>query len=167
MTDQSFTATFVVDQPPSAAFAAITDPRAWWSAEIEGVTDALGAEFTYRYRDVHRATMKITELVPDERVVWLCLDNYFSFIDDKTEWIGTEIVFEIGEQGDRTRVSFTHVGLVPDYECFDACTTAWGGYVTDSLKTLITTGVGNPNNDVRNAEAAAAALGQRAEGALA
>jgi Activator of Hsp90 ATPase homolog 1-like protein len=153
MSDQSYNATFVVDQTPAEVFDAITNVRGWWSVEIEGPTDELGGEFTYHYEDVHRSTMKIVELVPDQRVVWLCLANYFSFINDTTEWVGTKVSFDVTREGDKTRVRFTHLGLVPEYDCFDVCTNAWGGYVTGSLRSLITTGTGSPNNAERNAEA--------------
>jgi hypothetical protein len=155
MNEPSYTATIVVDRTPDEAFAAITDVRGWWSRDIDGRTDELGAEFTYRAEDVHRSTMRIVELVPGERVVWLCLDNHFSFTNDKTEWIGTTISFEISRVGDRTRVRFTHLGLVPDYECFNVCSNAWGGYITSSLKNLIATGQGSPNDATRDAEALA------------
>jgi uncharacterized protein YndB with AHSA1/START domain len=153
MSDQSYTATFVVDQSPAEVYAAITDVRGWWSTDIEGPTDELGGVFTYKYEDIHRSKMKIVELVPDQKVVWLCLENYFEFTQDTTEWIGTKISFDITREGDKTQLRFTHLGLVPEYECFDVCTNAWGGYVTGSLRSLITTGTGNANNAVRNAEA--------------
>lgn len=145
MNDQSFSATISVDQTPKAAFDAITNVRGWWSEEIEGSTDTLGAEFKYRYKDVHHCRMKLIELIPDKKVVWLVLDNYFDFTRDKSEWKGTKVVFEVSRKGDKTEIQFTHVGLVPQYECFDVCSNAWGSYINGSLRSLITTGKGYPN----------------------
>jgi uncharacterized protein YndB with AHSA1/START domain len=144
MENQSFTASFLVDQTPEEAFAAINNVRGWWSEEIEGRTDELG-EFKYRYQDIHRCTIKITELVPGNKVVWHVVDNHFNFVKDKSEWKDTDIVFEIAKKGDKTEVRFTHVGLVPAYECYDVCSDAWGTYIKGSLRNLITTGKGQPN----------------------
>jgi len=63
-------------------------------------------------------------------------------VKDKTEWNGTEITFEISKKGKRTEIRFTHLGLVPEFECFDACSGAWTDYVKNSLKKLITSGGG-------------------------
>ena len=145
MNDKNLTTTFTVDQTPEEAFAAINNVRGWWSGEIEGNTDKLDDEFTYRYQDLHRSKQKITELIPGKKVVWLVLDSYLSFIEDKTEWNGTKITFEISNKGDKTEVRFTHVGLVPDHECYGACSNAWGSYINDSLRSLITTGKRQPN----------------------
>jgi hypothetical protein len=145
MTNQNYTVAFTVDQTPEEAFAAINNVRGWWSQEIEGDTDRLGAEFKYHYQDVHRATFKITEFVPGRKVVWHVMDNYFNFTRDKTEWTGTDVVFEIAQKSDKTEVHFTHVGLVPAYECYEVCSNAWGSYITSSLRNLITIGKGQPN----------------------
>ncbi len=143
--NDNFSVTLLVDNTPKEAFDAINNVRGWWSQAIEGDTDKLGAEFKYHYQDVHRCTFKITEFVPDKKVVWHVLDNYFSFIQDKNEWIGTDVVFEIARRGDKTEVHFTHAGLVPAYECYDVCVNAWGSYITRSLCDLMTTGKGQPN----------------------
>jgi hypothetical protein len=152
MNDQNFTTTFTVDQTPDEAFAAINNVRGWWSGEIEGSTDKLGDEFTYRYEDVHYSKQKITELIPGKRVCWLVLDSQLNFVNDKSEWNGTKITFEIAKKGDKTEVRFTHVGLVPDYECYGACSNAWGSYINGSLRSLITTGKGEPNQRERKKE---------------
>lgn len=145
MTDPSFTTTFLVDQTPKEAFDAFTNVRGWWSEEIEGGTDTLGDEFTYHHKDIHRCKMKLIEVVRGERVVWLVLDNYFAFTKDKSEWKGTRVVFEVSRKAGKTEVRFTHLGLVPDYECFDVCSNAWGTYINGSLRSLIATGKGHPN----------------------
>ena len=145
MSNQNLTTAFTVDQTSEQAFAAINDVRGWWSGEIEGGTDKLGEEFTYRYKDIHYSKQKITEFVPGRKVVWLVLGSYLGFIEDKTEWNGTKITFDIAGKGDKTEVRFTHVGLNPDRECYDACASAWGSYINGSLRSLIATGDGQPN----------------------
>lgn len=143
--DQNFTATFLVERTPQEAFEAITDVRGWWSEEVEGVTDQVGGEFDYRYQDVHRCTVRVTDLVPGRKVAWHVVDNQFNFIEDQAEWKDTQVVFEISETDGGAEVRFTHVGLVPRYECYDVCSNAWGGYIGGSLRNLINTGKGQPN----------------------
>lgn len=145
MNTTGFTTTIQVDQTPEAAFNAINNVRGWWSEEIEGSTNKLHDEFKYHYEDVHRSRMRIIELIPNEKVVWLVLENYFKFTEDKTEWTGNKIIFEITQQGNKTQVQFTQEGLVPAYECFTVCSGAWTTYIQKSLYNLITTGKGNPN----------------------
>jgi len=140
MKNPGFTTSISVNQNPEETFAAINNVRGWWSGEIEGNTNKLGAEFTYRYKDVHRSQQKITEFVPGKRVVWQVLDSQLSFVKDQSEWTGTEIVFEISERNGKTEVRFTHAGLVPEYECFDSCSNAWGTLVNGNLRKLIATG---------------------------
>jgi hypothetical protein len=134
-----------VDVSPKLAFKAITNMRGWWSEEIEGITDKLNEEFFYHYKDIHLSKMKLVELVPEQKVVWLVLDNSFNFIEDKSEWVGTKLIFEISKEGDKTKVKFTHEGLVPQDECFEVCNEAWTNYIQNSLRKLITTGKGEPN----------------------
>jgi hypothetical protein len=145
MNQQSLTTSFTVDQTPAEAFAAINNVRGWWSGRIEGTTDELGAEWTYRYEDVHLSKQKITELVPGKKVVWDVLDGYLNFVEDKTEWKGTKITFDIAQRAGQTEVRFTHEGLVPDYECYELCSNAWAFYINGSLRSLIATGKGEPN----------------------
>ena len=44
-------------------------------------------------------------------------------------------------------VRFTYVGLAPAIECYGGCSGAWGFYVNDGLRSLITTGKGDPNSN--------------------
>lgn len=145
MTMQDFSTTISVDQTPAEVFNAIKNVRGWWSEEIEGSTDQLNSEFDYHYEDVHSCKIKIVELVPNKKVVWLVLDNYFKFTKDKSEWKGTKVIFDIAEKDSKREMRFTHFGLVPAYECYEICRDAWTGYIQKSLRNLITSGKGKPN----------------------
>jgi hypothetical protein len=139
-----FTTTIRVNQTPQEAFDAINNPRGWWSENIEGSTSKLQSVFDYHYQDVHRCKIKVIELVPAKKVAWQVLDNYFNFIADQHEWMGTTITFDILEKDGQTEIQFTHHGLVPDYECYSVCNEAWSYYINSSLSSLITTGKGGP-----------------------
>jgi hypothetical protein len=139
-----FTTSFVVDQTPKEVFDAINNVRGWWGEDVEGSTDQVGAEFTYRNHDIHYSKIRITELIPNEKVEWLVLDNHMNFVEDQTEWVGTTISFEIARKGDQTEVRFAHPGLDPQFECFGVCSNAWGSLMHSSLPKLITTGTGQP-----------------------
>ena len=120
--------------------------RGWWSEEIEGGTAKLNDEFLYHYKDVHISKMKLVEVVPGKKVVWLVLNNYFNFTKDESEWTGNKIIFDITQKGDKTQLQFTQEGLAPAYECFDVCRDAWSNYICNhSLRSLITTCKGKPN----------------------
>lgn len=140
-----FTTTLLVDQSPEEVFHAINNVRGWWSEEIEGSTTQLHDVFHYHYEDVHRCTIKLTEVVPFRKVTWLVMDNFFKFTKDTAEWKGTQIHFEIIEKNKQTKLKFTHEGLVPAYECYGICKDAWTNYIQDSLGNLITKGKGSPN----------------------
>ena len=145
MKGQHYTTAIVVDQTPAEAFAAINHVRGWWSGDIDGVTDRLGAEFTYRVPGVHYSKQKIVALIPGKKVVWRVLDSDLSHAQDRTEWTGTSISFEIAPKAGKTEVRFTHIGLVPAYECYGSCSDAWGSLIQGNLRQLIATGQDQPN----------------------
>jgi|RhiMetdeSRZDD1v2_1073273.scaffolds.fasta_scaffold08183_7 uncharacterized protein YndB with AHSA1/START domain len=145
MTTTDFTTTLVVDQTPNEVFNAITNVRGWWSEEIEGGTEKLNDEFRYHFKDVHLCKIKLIEVVPDKKIVWLVIDNYFNFTKDNREWKGTKVIFEISQKDNKTHLRFTHEGLVPEYECYDICRNGWSNYINNSLRNLINTGKGQPN----------------------
>lgn len=145
MTSRSFSTTISVDRTPEEVFNAVTDVRGWWSRAVEGGTERFGDEFIFTVPGVHRSEMRLIEVVPNKKVVWLAVDNRLEFVEDKTEWNGTEIHFDISEKDGKTELRFTHIGLVPEFECFDACSTGWSFYINESLRDLITTGTGQPS----------------------
>jgi hypothetical protein len=149
-----YTTTILVDQTAKEAFKAINNVTGWWTENLEGSWRKLKDEFTATFGGTF-ITMKVTELVPDTKVVWLVTDCYKDWVKgNKKEWNGTEIIFEISAKGKKTQVKFTHVGLVPQFECYGGCSNAWTEYVGSSLANLISTGTGEPTPKEKKAKAA-------------
>lgn len=144
MSKQDYTVSITVDALPQEAFDSINDVTKWWTENLEGHSQKLDDEFTVRFGDVHVSTQKLIEVIPGKKIVWLVTASNLNFIKDKSEWTGTKIRFEIMEKNSKTQIRFTHQGLDPGVECFDACSNAWGGYITGSLRNLVNTGKGQP-----------------------
>jgi len=145
MATTDFTTTILVDNSPNEVFNAINNVRGWWSEEITGSTSKLNDVFILQYEDMHRCKIKLIEVMPNKRVVWLVMENYFKFTQDSSEWVENKMIFEITEKDNKTQLQFTQLGLVPEYECYDICSNAWGIYINNSLHDLIVTGKGQPN----------------------
>lgn len=145
MQNHNFSTTLLVDQTPEEVFNSINNVRGWWPGEISGETNKLNSEFTYQVKDIHFSKQKISELVPGKKIVWHVSDASLNFVDNKTEWKGTDIIFEIAKKNGKTEVRFTHKGLVPDFECYNQCSNAWGMLVNGNLRKLITTGKTQPS----------------------
>ena len=144
-TNKNYTTTIVVDKDNTEVFNSIKNFRAWWSEEIEGDTDKLGETFFYHYKDVHLCKIKLIEMIADKILVYLVIDNEFNFTKDKTEWVNTKLIFDLANENGKTKMVFTHEGLIPANECYNICNDAWTSYIQGSLKNLIETGTGKPN----------------------
>ncbi|HEY0741048.1 MAG TPA: SRPBCC domain-containing protein [Chryseosolibacter sp.] len=153
-THKHFTTALVVDQSPEQVFNAITNVRGWWSETIEGNTAKLGDEFLFEVKGIHRSTQKLVEVIPNKKIVWLISNSQLTFISDTSEWDGTKVIFDISPvKNNKTQLTFTHEGLVPEVECYAACSPAWTQYIQHSLLSLITTGKGDPNLEGRKIKA--------------
>lgn len=142
MAKNDFSTTLVVEQSPKQVFNAINNPQNWWAGEIHGSATNLNDEFTYRYEDFHFSRQKVVDMIPDQKVVWLVTESIINYVEDKKEWTGTKIIFEISEKDSKTHLRFTHQGLDPRIECFDSCSNSWTQIIQQSLFSLITTGKG-------------------------
>ncbi|HEY3403107.1 MAG TPA: SRPBCC domain-containing protein [Ohtaekwangia sp.] len=145
MTATHFTFTLSTTRTPHEVFQAITRVRDWWSGyydeEFEGNTKKLHDEFSFRAGDgVHFSKQRLVEVIPDKKVVWLVTESALSFIEKKDEWTGTKIIFEISKADDKTQLTFTHEGLTPESECYDACAPTWSQYLQKKLLPLINLG---------------------------
>ncbi|MFT3935661.1 MAG: SRPBCC domain-containing protein [Chitinophagaceae bacterium] len=144
METKSLTVSFLVNETPQEVFNAVNNVTGWWTENLKGKSKELNDEFEVQFGDVHYSKQKLVTVEPNQKVVWLVTDSRLNFIKDKTEWTNTKIVFEIFKEGNKTGLRFTHEGLVPQIECFSACSGAWTDYIINSLEPLIETGKGNP-----------------------
>lgn len=142
MGSSNFTCTITVDNSPAEAFKAINNVRGWWQGVIEGSTNQLNDEFSYRMLEFHFSKQKVVEMIPNEKVVWLVTESQLNFVNTKDEWTGTKIIFEISEINNQTQIRLTHEGLVPQFECYNGCSGGWTSLIKKSLYSLITTGKG-------------------------
>jgi hypothetical protein len=142
MKTPDFTVTLLVDQSPKEVIEAVSNPQNWWSGEVTGKAMLLDDEFSYRYKDLHYSRQRVVELVPEQKAVWLITESELSYVEDKNEWTGTKISFEVTPDGNKTELRFSHFGLVPAVECYDACSNTWSALIQQSLHSLITTGKG-------------------------
>ncbi len=144
MEKQDYTASIMVNATAQEVFQNINSVSKWWTEDLEGNSQKLNDEFTVHFGDVHVSTQKLIELIPDKKVVWLVTDSRLNFIADQQEWNNTKISFEISQHDDKTQIDFTHVGLVPEVECYKDCKKGWDYYIKGSLFKLLTEGKGTP-----------------------
>lgn len=142
MATSDFSTIITVNKSAEEVFNAINNVRGWWQGDIEGSAEKTGDEFSYRMKDFHFSRQRLVESVPNKKVVWLVTDSNLSSFPDKSEWTGTKITFEIEPLGNSTQLRFTHQGLVPAFECYGACSGAWGALIQKSLKSLVESGEG-------------------------
>lgn len=76
---------------------------------------------------------------------WQVVESRLTFLKNKSEWTGTEIIFEISTKKGKTEIRFTHAGLAPEIECYGSCSNAWSMLLNRNLRKLITTGEDQPD----------------------
>ena len=144
MSTNSLNITFVTDQSAAYVYNSVIEVTKWWTENLIGDTKTLDGEFTVQFEEIHYSKQKLIELISNKRITWLVTESHLSWLKNKQEWTGTKIVFEILDDPKGTKLQFTHVGLIPDIECFKDCSIAWTQYISSSLYKLITTGKGQP-----------------------
>jgi len=131
---KNYTFSFESSQTPQTIFETLIDVRKWWvglfDEDIEGNSDILYEEFTFKAGDgVHYTKQQLNDLIHNQKVFWKVTESNLSFVDKTDEWTNTEFGFEISKEGDKSKVTFTHYGLVPKFECYDNCAGAWTQYL--------------------------------------
>lgn len=143
MKTRDYTVTIKTKGTAKDAFQKIAKVGNWWAKDFKGKALRTGDTFTVRFGETH-VDFKITEAIPDKYIVWQVTGCYLHWLNNKTEWNDTRIVWEISEENKITQIKMTHIGLTPDVECYEDCKVGWTGHVTKSLVSLINENKGQP-----------------------
>ncbi|WP_296380651.1 hypothetical protein [Winogradskyella sp.] len=125
----------VVQSNSKKIFKALTeDIHLWWSKTSQS-TQKTNGQFTIHFKNGYWWTFKILEFTPNTELVWKCIDGEPDF---NKEWIGHVLHWEILEEKPGiTIINFHQVGLTPQIECYDICSTTWDMFITEKLKQYV------------------------------
>ena len=143
MKHHDYNAVITVNKKAEDVFKKATAIATWWTENTEGSSQNLNDIFTVRFGETY-VTFKTIELVPNQKIVWLVTDCLLPWLTDKREWNNTKLILELSAKNGATNISFTHLGLVPEIECYDGCRKGWDQYFKGSLYQLLTEGKGQP-----------------------
>lgn len=131
---KSFSFSFRSSKSADTIFDLLLNIDKWWSGfyseSISGKSRAINDEFSFSAGGgLHYTKQKLVELIPNQKIVWLVTESNLQFLNDTSEWTNTMLRFDISTEGNKTSVTFTHDGLLPQIECYDQCSAAWLQYL--------------------------------------
>jgi uncharacterized protein YndB with AHSA1/START domain len=130
--------------PPERVYDALTTAagiRNWWTRDTE-LDPRVGGIGTFSFHNgADFKTVRVEELVPPSRVVWKPLT------DNRPQWLGTTIAFDLKAEDGGTDLTFTQRGYPEADDVYACVTTAWA-YFLFSLKRYLETGTGLPHPGV-------------------
>ena len=134
MASNHFQFSFVSTKQPDELYSFLVNPKNWWvglfGETIAGKSIAVGDEFTFKAGGgMHYTKQKLVELIPSKKITWMVTESNLTFLDNTKEWEGTKISFDLEPSGKQTKVTFTHIGLLPEIECYDQCSSGWTQYL--------------------------------------
>lgn len=118
----------------------------WWTAGFEGSAQQRQDVFTIRFGNTVK-TLEVEEMMPNKKIVWKVLEAFIDApeLGNKSEWVGTRIIWDIIPQPNWTVLSLTHQGFTKDFECYTICEEGWKFYLKESLYGLLTLNKGVPS----------------------
>jgi hypothetical protein len=141
--DSNFHKSITVNASAKETMKMISKVNLWWAKNFKGKASKLNDEFSVYFGDTF-VDFKISEIIPDQKAVWLVKDCNLHWIDDKKEWKNTEVIFMLLEKDGKTKIDFTHKGLTPDSECYESCKPGWTHHLKVGLQELVNEGKGYP-----------------------
>ncbi len=125
------------------ALSTVEGIAGWWTKDTSGISQP-GETIVVRFVspegiELGSMNMVVKALAPGKKVHW-------NFTAGPEEWIGTDVIFDLHEEGEYTIVLFAHRNWKEEVEFMAHCSMKWG-VVMLSLKKLVETGKGKPSPD--------------------
>ena len=129
-----------------ATLSTIDGLTSWWTRDTTGESKP-GGTITFRFHtpageEIGGFDFEVIKLDSNKEVQWRCKSG-------PEEWIGTDVTFNLSQDGDWTIILFAHRNWRDEVESTAHCSTKWATYLL-SLRDLVETGKGNPSpNDLK------------------
>lgn len=148
MENKNYHRSILVNVTPEKAIAMISQVNQWWKNDFSGNAGQLDGRFKVPFGE-HNGEASfvdfvVSEFVPGKKITWTVTDCNLPWFKDKKEWNNTSLEFLVTTENEHTKIDFTHKGLVPGIECYEACEKGWDGHITNGLATFINEGKGIP-----------------------
>ena len=91
---------------------------AFWTRQVQGDSEVGGKLSFFFGSPEPAAVMEVTELSPDDRVRWRCVDGF-------PDWVGTTVTFDLKDGGGETALLFTHADWREPVEAMHHSSTKW------------------------------------------
>ena len=76
---------------------------------------------------------KVIKYVKDHEMIWECVDanqKIAGLENVEKEWVGTKIHWKLERlEKEKTLLKFQHIGLIPEFLCFNFCTASWDHFI--------------------------------------
>lgn len=125
-----------INAPVDKVYDVLTSARGLaevWTQELTFVAE-LGAVNAFMFGDEAPTTMKITELVKNQKMSWHCVES-------DPEWVGTHVSFELHQVGEKTSIVLRHTDWRLVTEFYRFCNYNWAIFLL-SLKQFCEEGKG-------------------------
>lgn len=112
----------------------------WWTTDTTGTSEVGGQMVRFCTPDgkeIGAMAMDVTPVEPNKKVEW-------RFTAGPDEWIGTDVVFDMYQEGEYTIVLFAHKNWRQAGEFMAHCSMKWATFML-SLRELVETGKGKPS----------------------
>jgi len=113
-----------IKSTPEKIYEAITTQKgiaSWWSVRNNAKPE-VGSTYRISFGGDYFKDIKITELVPNIKVVWRILDAH-------PEWVNTTVTFDIRMGANSAELRFNHAGWKAYTDMFAQCNHHWGVYL--------------------------------------